>query len=438
MKRTNYFKIIIATTLLLSLFPTHRALAQGPTLGGCQIFPDDNIWNTPIDLLPVDPNSDAYITTIGPTLHPHADFGSGLWNGAPIGIPYVVVPNSQSPVPINFTAYGSESDAGPYPIPLSAPIEGGSGSSGDRHVLVLRQGECKLYEMFYSFPNGGGWDAASGAIFDLNSNALRNDGWTSADAAGLPILPGLARYEEVAAGEIKHALRFTVPQTRDEYVWPARHYASSSSDPNRPPMGQYFRLKADFVIDNSFSPQGKVILQALKTYGMILADNGSAWYISGAPNDNWDNDALADDFNRVSGSDFEAVDVSSLQVDPDSGQVKSADDFSVSASPNSQAIDPAETATFPISVTASGNFSASVTLITASPSPDLTVSLSPAVLTPTAQATLTITDTHPAGPLLPGLWYTIPLTATGGGLTRTTMVDLLVGGSRVYLPVVLK
>lgn len=315
--------VLPALVLLLSLPMGRPALAQGPALGGCTIFPADNIWNTPIDTLPVDPRSAAYVNTIGARLHPHADFGSGTWEGAPIGIPFAVVPADQPLVTITIAPYVDESDPGPYPVPSNAPIEGGPRSTGDRHVLVLRRGECKLYELYRAFPRaGGGWNAESAAVFDLSSNALRPAGWTSADAAGLPILPGLARYEEVAAGEIRHALRFTVPQTRRAYVWPARHSASSSADPARPPMGQRFRLKAGFVVDGTFSPQGRVVLRALKTYGMILADNGSAWYISGAPHARWDDEALAADFARVSGADFEAVDVSSLMADPNSARVR--------------------------------------------------------------------------------------------------------------------
>jgi hypothetical protein len=430
-------KAIIALIVAVGLVGSRIALAQGPVIGGCPVLPANNIWNTPIDTLPVDPNSNAYVTTIGASTHPHADFGSGLWNGAPIGIPFVVVPASQPMVTINISPYGSESDPGPYPFPSNAPIEGGPGSTGDRHVLVLRQGECKLYELYRAFPNGdGSWNGESGAVYDLNSNALRPAGWTSADAAGLPILPGLARYEEVAAGEITQALRFSVPQTRKDYVWPARHFASSSTDPNRPPMGQRFRLKASFVIDDSFSSQGKVILTALKKYGLILADNGSAWYISGAPNGGWDNDALADDFARVSGSDFEAVDVSALMVDPNSGQVIPTDDFTIGLTPASQAIEAGAGATYTLNLTALGNFSGTVTL--AASHPALNLSVTPASLTPPGQATLSLTDTHPAGPLLPGVWYSVPVTATGGGLTRTTSLILLVGGARNYLPVILK
>src|SRR5512137_216035 len=270
--------------LVMGVSAIRSAPAAPPTLGGCPVLPADNIWNVPVDNLPIDPDSAAYVNTIGAARHVHADFGSGLWDGGPIGIPFVVVPGSQPLVSINYQAYGDESDPGPYPVPATAPIEGGPNSDGDRHVLVMRQGECKLYELYRAFPNGdGSWNADSGAVYTLTVNGpLRPDGWTSADAAGLPILPGLARYDEVAAGEINHAIRFTVPQTRRAYVWPARHFASSLTGSQYPPMGQRFRLKASFVIDNSFSPPARVILRALQKYGMILADNGSAWYISGA------------------------------------------------------------------------------------------------------------------------------------------------------------
>jgi hypothetical protein len=216
--------------------------------------------------------------------------------------------------------YAEESDPGPYPIPADAPIEGGDLSSGDRHVLVLDRDACILYELYAAYPQpDGSWEAGSGAVFDFNSNALRPAGWTSADAAGLPILPGLVRYEEVASGEIQHALRFTAPQTRQAYVWPARHFASNLTDAAYPPMGMRFRLKAGFDI-SGFSEEMQVILRALKKYGMILADNGSAWYLSGAPDSRWDNDFLVNELGQVKGSDFEAVDESSLMVGPDSGQ----------------------------------------------------------------------------------------------------------------------
>jgi hypothetical protein len=288
----------------------------------CQLFPGDNIWNTAVDTLPVDVNSSKYITTIGSDEPVHADFGSGLWEGGPIGIPFTTVPADQEKVNVVFD-YDDESDPGPYPIPPDAPIEGGSDSDGDRHVLVVDRDNCILYELFYAFPQpDGSWTAGSGAIFDLNSNGLRPVGWTSADAAGLPILPGLVSYEEVASGEITHALRFTAPQTRKEYIWPARHYASHLTGSQYPPMGQRFRLKAAFDI-SGFSIEVQVILQALKKYGMFLTDNGSSWFISGVPDERWDNDVLHE-LHDVKGSDFEAVDESSLMVDPDSGQAYSS------------------------------------------------------------------------------------------------------------------
>ncbi len=298
--------------------------SQGlPEVAGCAVFPTDNIWNAPVDTLPVDPNSAAYINTIGATAGLHPDFGAGDWppgSGRPIGIPYTDVPGSQPKVSVSFT-YDDESDAGPYPIPPDPPIEGGPNSDGDRHVLIVDRDNCVLYELYSAWPQpDGSWQAGSGAIFDLNSNTLRPADWTSADAAGLPILAGLVRYDEVAAGEIRHAIRVTAPQTRREYVWPARHFASSLTGSQYPPMGQRFRLRADFDI-SGFSPEVQVILQALKKYGMILADNGASWFISGAPDERWNNDVLVPELRQVKGSDFEAVDVSSLMVDPDSAQV---------------------------------------------------------------------------------------------------------------------
>jgi hypothetical protein len=288
-----------------------------PTLAACAVFPENNIWNVRIDSLPVDASSDAYIATIGATTGLHPDFGSGTWNGGPIGIPFAVVDGLQTPVDVSFD-YDDESDPGPYPIPADVPIEGGPDSSGDRHVLVLDSDRCLLYEMWNSWPQpDGSWHAGSGAIFDLGSNALRPDGWTSADAAGLPILPGLVRYEEVAAGEIRHAIRFTVSQTRRAYVWPARHFASSSTDPDRPPMGQRFRLKSSFDV-TPYAPEIQVLLVAMQRYGLILADNGSNWYVSGVPDERWDNNLLHT-LSSVTGADLEAVDCSGLMVDPDSG-----------------------------------------------------------------------------------------------------------------------
>jgi hypothetical protein len=313
------------------------ALATAPltaqqTISGCQVLPTNNVWNTPVDNLPVAANSNAVIAYInahgGDDLHP--DFGAGLWEGAPIGIPYVAVPNGQAMLPIDFEELGGwpeESDAGPYPIPPDPPIEGGPSSSGDRHVLVLRQTSCILYELYHSWPEGQngcaipgsppGWCGLSGAVYELDSNALRPDGWTSADAAGLPILPGLARWGEANAGEIRHALRFTVDVTRESWVWPARHQAGSTLDANAPPMGLRLRLRNGYDV-SGHSPQVRALLRGLKKYGMLLADNGSNWYISGIPHDNW-TESLVEEFHSIPGSQFEVVDVSSLLVDPDSG-----------------------------------------------------------------------------------------------------------------------
>jgi hypothetical protein len=303
------------------IFLTGWSMAQGAsTIAGCPIFPADNVWNTPIDHLPVDSHSSAYITSIGATTGLHPDFGT-IWEGAPIGIPYNIVPGTQPRVSITFD-YDDESDPGPYPIPPDAVIEDGDASTGDRHILVLDEDNCILYETFYSWPQkDGSWQAGSGAVYDLHSNTLRPSGWTSADAAGIPILPGLVRYDEVASGEITHALRFTVQHTRKAFIWPARHYASSLTSTNYPPMGQRFRLKASFDI-SGFSPEVQVILRALRKYGMILADNGSNWYISGVPDSRWNDDTLVGELKLVKGSNFEAVDESSLMVDPDSGRVK--------------------------------------------------------------------------------------------------------------------
>lgn len=290
----------------------------GPILAGCPLFPADNIWNARIDALPVHPQSNTYITFIGASTGLHPDFGSGTWNGGPIGIPFNIVPSTQANVPISFY-YPDESDPGPYPIPPGALIEWGS----DHHILILQQGTCLLYEVYDASTSNSGasWIAGSGAKWTLNLNALRTAGWTSADAAGLAMLPGLVRYDEVPAGEIKHAIRFTVRATNGTYTWHARHLTSSPYNVNAPPMGQRFRLKSSFNI-STFSPQLQVILTAFKRYGIIVADNGSDWYIGGAPDARWNDDGLVNEFRRVHGSDFEAVDVSSLMVNPNSGQAR--------------------------------------------------------------------------------------------------------------------
>ena len=288
------------------------------SLAGCPILPADNIWNAPVNDLPVAADSGLMIATIGATTGLHADFGQGEWDNAKIGIPITVVDSTQSLVPIVFD-YADESDPGPYPIPPDAAVEG-EPNDGDRHVLVLNQDNCMLYELFYSWLQADdSWTAASGAVYDLASNDLRPAGWTSADAAGLPILPGLVRYAEAASGTIDHAIRFTVSLSQDQYVWPARHKASNNSGDQYPPMGQRFRLKEDVDI-TGFPVIIQTILQAMKTYGIIVADNGSDWYISGEPSESWNNDNLQR-LGEIKGADFEAVDVSSLMVDSDSGQV---------------------------------------------------------------------------------------------------------------------
>jgi hypothetical protein len=278
-----------------------------PHATGCPLFPASSHWNQPVDLLPVLPRSDAMVRAIGASASAHADFGSGRWDGGPIGIPYVVVGSGQPRVPVAFE-YASESDRGRYPIPRGAPVEGGRQADGDRHVIVLDRGRCVLHELFAAYPVDGGsrWRAGSGARWDLRSNRLRPRGWTSADAAGLPILPGLVRYEEVAAGHIDHAIRFTVSRSRRAYVYPARHYASSLTSRLLPPMGLRLRLRADFPVEN-FPRQARIVLKALKRYGMIVADNGSSWYLSGEPDSHWSNDKLHT-LHRVKGSDFRVVD----------------------------------------------------------------------------------------------------------------------------------
>jgi hypothetical protein len=272
---------------------------------GRTVFPADNAWNRDISSEPVDPNSANLIAACGATRSLHPDFGT-TYEGVPWGIPFVTVQGNQPRVPVSFY-YADESDPGPYPIPPNAPIEGGPNASGDRHVIVVDVDNWKLYELFDARPVNGGasWTAGSGAIFDLSSNALRPAGWTSADAAGLPIFAGLARYDEVAAGAINHALRFTCPTTRRAYVPPARHWASSQTSVNLPPMGMRVRLKASVDI-STFPPDVQVILTALKQYGMILADNGGGFFVSGAPDPRW-NDANIDTMKRIKGSDFEVV-----------------------------------------------------------------------------------------------------------------------------------
>jgi hypothetical protein len=267
----------------------------------CAVFPPDNPWNQDVSKLPVDPHSDAYIASIGGSGHLHPDFGTSF------GIPYVVVGPDQPPVPITLTDFADESDPGPYPIPLNAPVESGS----DAHVIAVQNGACKLYELFAAARAGAGWKAAAGARFDLTSNALRPDRFTSADAAGLPIFPGLARFDEAQSGRITHALRFTAQHTQRGFIHPATHFASSSTNPDLPPMGLRLRLKAGYDISGD-SGAARVVLEALRTYGMIVADNGSNWFISGAPDARWSDDEL-NRLKSVPGNAFEVVQTGPIQ-----------------------------------------------------------------------------------------------------------------------------
>ena len=308
MRRALALMVVAVATVALVATSSGHPVAHAPR---CPVFPADNPWNQRVDSLPVAADSATLVRSIGLDAPVHADFGSGLYQGQPIGIPYTTVSKSQPKVRFKFL-YASESDKGPYPIPRNVPIEGGRKSTGDRHVIVVDRDRCRLYETSGSYPVRGGrsWKGWSGAIWNLRSDRLRPAGWTSADAAGLPILPGLARYEDVRSGSIDHALRFTAAVTRRAYVYPARHYASNRTDPALPPMGLRVRLKASF--DTSHFPrQSRIVLDALKRYGMILADNGSNWFVSGAPNAGWNNDDLHS-LGQVHGSDFEVVDTSSL------------------------------------------------------------------------------------------------------------------------------
>lgn len=308
------------------------SLGQVASLGGFLPFPADSLWNTDISSAPVDPNSNAIINFIGSGIGVHADFGAGQYQGSTIGIPYLVVGAQQAPVTINFTAYGSESDPGPMPIPVSAPIEGyPNPGTGDRHVLVLDNSSCFLYELYSSYPQTSTWNAASAAVWDLLSNEQRPYTWTSADAAGLPIFPGLARYDEVSAGQISHALRFTLQNSSAAFIPPASHWAANSGNANAAPMGMRMRLKASFNV-SGFSAANQVILKALKKYGMIMADNGSNMYLSGAPDDRWDNNDLQN-LGQVTTSDFEVLQMTPLytQTNVPTGAAPQITSFTASA-----------------------------------------------------------------------------------------------------------
>jgi hypothetical protein len=312
---------VLAVVAALTLAVAAPA-AGAPSLAssGCPLFPADNVWHADVSRLPVHPRSGAYLASMGTGAGIHADFGSGTWEGGPIGIPYTVVAAGQARVPVRF-GYAGESDPGPYPIPPDAPVEGGPDAAGERHVLVVQAGSCRLYELFDAHREGAGWRAGSGAVWDLRANRLRPAGWTSADAAGLPILAGLVRYEEVARGRIDHAIRVTVDRSQAGYLWPARHQAGQGGA-SLPPMGLRLRLKAGVDV-GGFPGQARVILQAMRTYGLVVADNGSSGFIGGVPDERWDNDALHQ-LGQVTLADFEAVDTAPLRVSPASAAFRGA------------------------------------------------------------------------------------------------------------------
>ena len=305
---------------------------QGASLNGFLPFPSDNLWNKDISSASVDSNSAAIISYVGSTVGIHPDFGSGQYNGSYMGIPYTVVDGTQPLIPINYQAYGSESDPGPMPIPLTAPIEGyPNPGTGDRHVLVLDSANCFLYELYSSYPQTSSWNADSGAVWDLLADEQRPYTWPSADAAGLPIFPGLVRYDEVASGAIHHAIRFTLQNSSAGFTPPASHWASTTSNTTAPPMGARFRLKSSFNI-SGFSATNQVILTAMQKYGLILADNGSSMYISGAPDDRWDNSDLHN-LGQVTASDFEVLQISPLYTNSNipSGPNPTISSFTVSS-----------------------------------------------------------------------------------------------------------
>ena len=302
-----------AVVLLVAVAAPALGAAVRPVPGtACAPIPADSVWHADVSRLPVHPRSAQWLSHMSPTRQLHPDFG-----GATYGIPITVVDGTHAKVPVSFE-YADESDPGPYPLGSDTRVEEGS----DRHTVVVDRDTCRLYETWATARSGSAWSAGSGAIWDLRSNALRPRGWTSADAAGLPILPGLLRYDEVAAGVVDHAVRFTTNVTDRSFVWPARHQAGSVSDPSYPPMGARFRLKASYDVSRH-SAAGQVVLRGFARYGLLLADNGSPWFFQGATDTRWA-DALLDDLKTVPASAFEAVDASSLQVSADSGAVRTS------------------------------------------------------------------------------------------------------------------
>jgi hypothetical protein len=424
-------------TLLLSfiLITVSTSLAQS-SIGSCPLFPADSIWNTPVDHLPLHANSAAWVSSVGTSKGIHPEFGSGLYNGVPMGIPFITVRGTQTKYPATFY-YPAESDPGPYAIPLNAPREGGS----DHHVIAVDTDNCILYEIFNGTPQTASWSAGSGAIFNLRSNALRTAGWTSADAAGLPILAGLGRYDEIVAGEKRHALRGTVPPTQQSYIWPARHWASKVNGSQYPPMGARFRLRADYDISR-FSATNQIILRAIKKYGMLVADNGASWFITGTPDSRWDNDDLHN-LLQVVGSNMEAVDSSSLMIDPNSGQAKQAGTVSVAVSPATASVTVKGTRQFAATVvngtsqlvnwsvngTAGGNstvgFVSTTGMYTAPAVPPsggtVKVQAASAVL-PSAMGTATVTITSaPPASTVPTLTSITPASGAPGSIVMVTL-----------------
>ena len=419
-----------------------RGTGAQQTVNGCGVLPANNIWNTPVDTLPVLSNSASMVTTIGASTGFHADFGAGMWDGGPIGIPFITVTGTQSKYPATFT-YADESDPGPYAVPLTAPIEGGPNATGDRHAIAIDTSNCILYELYNAFPQSSSWQADSGAIFDLTSNALRPATWTSGDAAGLPIMPGLVTYEEVLSGEITHAIRFTVPRTRREFVWPARHYASSLTGSQYPRMGERFRLKASVNI-SSYPADVQVILRAMKKYGIMLADNGSAWYISGKPDPRWNDDNLHT-LGQLLGSNFEAVDATVLMIDANSGAAKQ-NGVTVAVTPSSASVRTGRAKAFTATVTGAPNTVAwSVNGIAGGDTAVGQINASGQYLAPTAvpnPSTVTVTAASTAFPAstgsasvsilpLPAIASVSPSPVAAGNFTLTVSGVGFVAGSVV-------
>jgi hypothetical protein len=335
--RATFVRLGAAAVVLAAALPARAA----PPGADCPLFPADNAWHADVSTLPVHARSSAWITSMGgPSRRLHPDFGPAGPGEQPYGIPYVVVDGSHAKVAVSFD-YDDESDAGPYPFGPDTPVEGGS----DRHALMVDKGTCTLYELYAADYDPSGSTAGSGAIWDLRSNDLRPAGWTSADAAGLPILPGLLRRDEVAAGVVDHAIRVTASRTDRSFVWPARHQAGAARDPNLPPMGGRFRLRSDFDL-SPYRTDTKVVLRAMQRYGLIVADNGADWYFTGTSEEGWDT-GLLDELKRIPAGAFEAVDASSLVVDPDSGQAGAG----AAPAPTTTTTAPATTTTAPPTTT---------------------------------------------------------------------------------------